>query len=409
MREPTSTLFTDVVVFDGTDFHSGTRDVLVREGRIERVASHGEIQAPQDVRTVNGSGHTLTPGFIDCHVHLTVSNAGSLAGFAEPFSTQFYRSVDNMRRTLDAGVTTVRDAGGADAGLKHSLATGLVRGPRVKLAVSIMSQTGGHGDSWLLSGACSPMLAPHTGRPDGVADGPDGVRRKAREILRAGADQIKICSTGGVLSPDDDPQHSQFGPDEIEVIVAEARAQGAYVMSHAQGAPGIKNALRAGARSVEHGIFLDDEAIELFLEHDAFLVPTLQAPLAVITAHEAGVPLPPGVAEKARRVAQAHSASVAKAHDAGVKIAMGTDAGVGAHGENLEEIELMAANGMSTVHALRAATSTAAQLIEEPCLGNLERGATADLVLLQGDLHREGVTQLRGRVRGVWQAGERVR
>lgn len=238
MREPTSTLFTDVVVFDGTDFHSGTRDVLVREGRIERVASHGEIQASQDTRTVNGSGHTLTPGFIDCHVHLTVSNAGSLAGFAEPFSTQFYRSVDNMRRTLDAGVTTVRDAGGADAGLKHSLATGLVRGPRVKLSVSTMSQTGGHGDSWLLSGACSPMLAPHTGRPDGVADGPDGVRRKAREILRAGADQIKICSTGGVLSPDDDPQHSQFGPDEIEVIVAEARAQGAYVMSHAQGAPG---------------------------------------------------------------------------------------------------------------------------------------------------------------------------
>ncbi len=180
-------------------------------------------------------------------------------------------------------------------------------------------------------------------------------------------------------------------------------------MSHAQGAPGIKNALRAGARSVEHGIFLDDEAIELLLENDAFLVPTLQAPLAVITAHEAGVPMPPGVVEKARRVAQAHTASVAKAHDAGVKIAMGTDAGVGAHGENLEEIELMAANGMSTVHALRAATSTAAQLIEEPCLGNLERGAMADLVLLQGDLHREGVTQLRGRVRGVWQAGERVR
>lgn len=293
-------------------------------------------------------------------------------------------------------------------GLKAALAGGVVRGPRVKLAVAVLSQTGGHGDAHLPSGVCSPMLASHPGRPDGVADGPDAVRRTAREILRAGADQIKICSTGGVLSAGDDPRHSQFTPEEIAVVVAEAAAQGTYVMSHAQGTNGIKNALRGGVRSIEHGIYLDDEAIDLFLEKDAFLVPTLQAPMAVLAAADAGTPMPPSVVEKARSVAEAHTASFRKAHEAGVKIAMGTDAGVGPHGENLQEIELMAAAGMGTGDALRAATSTAAELLSEPTAGRVREGDTADVVLFEGDLSRVGLSALRRRVREVWQGGERV-
>ena len=406
---PVPTLITDAIVFDGEQFRPGRWDILLRDGVVAALTESGTAEHAGDTHVVRASGSTVTPGFIDCHVHLTVGEAGSLAAFAEPFSLQFYRSVENMRRTLRAGVTTVRDAGGADAGLAQALSEGLVRGPRVKLAVSIMSQTGGHGDNHLLSGASSPMLAAHPGRPDGVADGPDAVRRKAREILRSGADQIKICSTGGVLSPHDDPRHSQFTPEEIAAVVAEAAAQGTYVMSHAQGAPGIKDALRAGVRSIEHGIYLDEEAIDLFLTHGAYLVPTLQAPLAVVAAGEAGVPLPPGVVDKARAGARDHADSLRRAYEAGVKIAMGTDAGVGAHGENLEEVELLAGAGMSAVDALRAATSVAAELLDEPAAGRLREGRPADLVLLEGDLCEVGVSDIRQRVRAVWQEGRQVR
>src|SRR5699024_934326 len=230
------------------------------------------------------------------------------------------------------GVTAVRDAGGTDLGAKVAVETGTVRGPRLSIAVNIMSQTGGHGDFHLVSGAESPFLSPHPGRPSGVADGLEGVQRKTRELLRAGADHIKICSTGGVLSPRDDPRHSQFTEAEIGVIVAEAAAQGAHVMSHAQGAPGIKNAVRAGVRSIEHGTYLD---------------PTLQAPQAVIKAAEAGESLPASVVDKAHRVVEAHRNSITRAHAAGVPIAMGTDAGVGPHGQNLEEISLLAEVGLS--------------------------------------------------------------
>jgi imidazolonepropionase-like amidohydrolase len=242
-----------------------------------------------------------------------------------------------------------------------------------------------------------------------VADGVDAVRAKAREILRAGADHIKICSTGGVLSPTDDPRHSQFTSAEIEAIVEEATAQGTYVMSHAQGAEGIRNALRAGARSIEHGIYLDDETIELFLEKDAFLVPTLQAPRAVIAAADAGAALPAAVVEKARMVAQTHRESIVKAHAAGVRIAMGTDAGVGPHGENLEELELLVGVGLSTRDALRAGTSVAAELLRMPDVGRVAEGLPADLVLFDGDLEKVGLADVRCRVSQVYQGGVRKR
>ncbi|MFC5424090.1 amidohydrolase family protein, partial [Brevibacterium otitidis] len=223
------------------------------------------------------------------------------------------------------------------------------------------------------------------------------------------ADQIKICSTGGVLSPMDDPRHSQFTEEEIAVIVAEARAQGTYVMAHAQGTEGIKNALRAGVRSIEHGIYLDDEAIDMMLEAGAFLVPTLQAPISVIARAEAGAPMPPAVVEKARRVAETHAASIAAAYEAGVQIAMGTDAGVGAHGENLEEIELMIANGMSAADALAAATSVAARLLEDDAIGRLAAGKKADLVLFDTDLREGGAERIRQHTSAVWQGGVRMR
>lgn len=408
MAQKADVLVTNVALFDGEAFKDGTCDVRVEDGRFSAVEPAGTLEKQDSETVVDGTGHTLTPGIIDCHIHALVNNAGSLEGFTEPFSLQFYRGVENLRLTLEAGVTSARDAGGADAGVREALERGLVRGPRLKVAVTIMSQTAGHGDGMLPSGACSPMLMPHPGRPSGVADGAQGVQVKTRELIRAGADHIKICSTGGVLSAADDPRHSQFTVDEISTIVAEATAQGRRVMSHAQGTAGIKNAVLAGVASIEHGIYLDDETVDLMLERDCVLVPTLQAPLAVIRAAEAGVPIPEAMVEKARRVAERHRESVAMAHQAGVRIAMGTDAGVGVHGQNLEELELMAGVGMSTAEVLRASTANAADLMGDDSVGRVRVGNHGDFVLFEGSVEEHGVGQLRSVEKRVFQGGVAV-
>jgi imidazolonepropionase-like amidohydrolase len=229
----------------------------------------------------------------------------------------------------------------------------------------------------------------------------------ARELLRAGADVLKVCTTGGVLSPRDDPRHSQFTPEELDVLVTEARMQGVHVMAHAQGAEGIKNAVRAGIRSIEHGIYLDDEAIELMLANGTWLVPTLVAPVNVIRAAAAGASLPAAVVRKAEEVVGVHTDSVRRAVAAGVRIAMGTDSGVGPHGTNLEELPLMAACGMTPAQVLAATTSSAAELLGlDAELGRLAPGYRADVVVVDGDAL--DLPALADNVREVWQDGLRV-
>ncbi|SHJ73818.1 Imidazolonepropionase [Nocardiopsis flavescens] len=408
MSTPATVIISGARVFDGEAFLPRADVAFAGDTVLE--VGHDLAAGHPGARTVDASGKTLVPGFIDLHVHMTMQNAGSLNTFTEPFSLQFYNSAAYLRRTLEAGVTTVRDAGGTDLGAKVAVETGVVPGPRLRIAVAIMSQTGGHGDMRLASGVTSPMLAPHPGRPSGVADGVEEVRKTVRTTLSAGADQIKICSTGGVLSPADDPRHSQFTADEIRVIVEEAEAQGAYVMAHAQGGEGIKRALRAGVRSIEHGIYLDEEAIGLFLDRDAYLVPTLAAPRAVIErAQEPGSGLPAAVVDKARRVVDTHQESVAEAIAAGVKVAMGTDSGVGPHGSNLAELALLADLGMGLEDVLRASTSVAGELIRGVRVGRLAPGHAADAVVLDGELtDAAGLAALPSTVRQVWQGGTEV-
>jgi imidazolonepropionase-like amidohydrolase len=356
------------------------------------------------------TGATVTPGFVDAHVHVTSSGVDLLARVTTPFSYQFFAAARNLTATLRAGVTTVRDAGGADAGVRQAVADGLVEGPRMRIAISILGQTGGHSDGWMPSGHCVPLSLPHPGRPSGIADGVDGVRRVVREVLRAGADVVKICTTGGVLSPGDDPEHSQFSPEEIEVVVAEAAAQGREVMSHAQGATGIKNAVRAGVRSIEHGIHLDDEAIELMLERDTVLVPTLVAPRAVLEAAEQGARLPVEVVAKAAAVVDVHTESIRRAVAAGVRIAMGTDSGVGPHGRNLEELPLMGACGMTPEAVVAASTSAGARLLGlDGVTGRVSPGLAADLCVVSGALHGHGaLDDLSARLQAVFRAGRQV-
>ena len=192
--------------------------------------------------------------------------------------------------------------------------------------------------------------------PDGLVDGPEAMRRKVRELVRAGADVIKVATSGGVLSPTDDPRHAHFRDDELAALVTEAAAAGRWVMAHAQGSDGIKAAVRAGVRSIEHGIYLDDEAIGLMLDRGAWLVPTLVAPRGVLAAAEAGLPIPAAAQRKAVEVSEAHADSFRRAVAAEVKVAMGTDSGVTPHGRNLAELELMAKGGMSPAQVLAATT-----------------------------------------------------
>ncbi len=280
-----------------------------------------------------------------------------------PFSLAFYEAAENMRATLDSGITTVREAGGSDLGIKTAQQRGMIAGPRMQISISMLSQTGGHGDRWQVCGAHLPLFVPHPGRPDTVVDGPAEMRRKVRELVRAGADVIKVATSGGVLSPRDDPRHGHFRDAELAVLVEEADAAGRFVMAHAQATDGIKAAIRNGVRSIEHGIYLDDEAIGQMLELGTYLVPTLMAPRGVLEAAEAGVPVPPDAVEKTKMVMEAHVASVSKAIGAGVKVAMGTDSGVTPHGRNLGELPLMVECGMSPAEALVATTRTAAELL----------------------------------------------
>jgi imidazolonepropionase-like amidohydrolase len=313
-----------------------------------------------------------------------------------------------MRTTLRSGITTVRDAGGADLGIKVARERGLIAGPDLIISITLLSQTGGHGDTWHICGDRIPgTIDPHPGRPHNIVDGPDEMRRRVRELIRAGADVIKVCTSGGNMSPRDDPRHSQFRDDELSVCVAEASAAGLSVMAHATSADGIKAAVRNGIRSVEHGGYLDDESINMMVESGTFLVPTLSATQGVVRAAEAGMNIPDYALAKYRDFVGVKVASFRRALEAGVKIAMGTDSGAIPHGQNLLEIHEMAQAGMPPADALIASTRVAAELLGiADDRGTIEQGKRADIVVVDGE--PLDVSGMPARVRTVIQAGNRV-
>ena len=398
----TRLLFRAGSVFDAGDGTSSVADVLVEDGRILDVGS--DLDGDDEVDC--SSLHVL-PGLFDTHVHVMLSHIDMWRMVQAPFSYRFFEAARNLEATIRTGITTVRDAGGADLGLKEAVDDGLIDGPRLHVSLRMLSQTGGHGDGWFPSGSAVELFPTHPGLPETIVDGVDEMRRKVRELVRAGADVIKVATSGGVLSPRDDPAHAHFRPAELEVLVEEATAAGIGVMAHAQGTNGIKNAVQAGIRSIEHGIYLDDQAIDMMLERGTYLVPTLIAPTGVLRAAEAGAQIPEASLIKAREVIEAHQDSFRRAVEAGVKIAMGTDTGVTPHGENLDELALMVQGGMTPEQALIATTRTAAELMGlDTELGTIESGKRADLVLVDGD-PRE-VETLPDRIVQVWKDGRRV-
>jgi imidazolonepropionase-like amidohydrolase len=323
-----------------------------------------------------------------------------------PFSYRFFQFPETLRWYLAMGITTVRDAGGADWGMKRAVADGVLPGPRMQISVTMLSMTGGHADAHLPCGGIAPYALEYPGMPSPVADGPDALRAKVREVVREGADVIKIASSGGFLSPGDDPRLPHFVDDELAAIVGTAEDLGRWVMSHAHGAEGIKRAVRAGVRSIEHGTFLDEEAVAMMAEHGTWLVPTLTAgDTTERIAAEPGVPEP--VKEKLRSLGRPELEAFRMAAEAGVKVAMGTDCPVAPHGTNLRELQLMTEHGFTPQQALVAATSSAAELMGlQDELGRLAPGMRGDVVVVGGD--HLSFADLPERIEQVWQDGVRV-
>jgi imidazolonepropionase-like amidohydrolase len=370
-----SLVFVDgrVVVGDGRVLEHAS--VLVEGDRITRVVEKG-FAPTGDHRRIPLEGGTLLPGFIDAHVHVCLdAGPDPMSSFLKtPTVLSAFKAADVARRTLMAGVTSIRDMGGRDGidlGLRQAIRTGLVHGPRMLVSGAPICMTGGHG--WQIG--CE-------------ADGPDGVRRAARTQIKAGVDIVKLMATGGVLTPGVEPGSEQLTEEELRAGVEEAHKAGKRTATHAMGARGILNALHAGIDSIEHGIFLNDEAIEWMRRHGVPYIPTLSAPIH-IERQGVAAGIPAFAVEKALMVKPHHLASIRLARQAGVTIAMGTDAGTpfNRHGENLGELQLLVdLCGFSPLEAIEAGTRISAGVLGlENELGTIAEGKLADLVVVNGN------------------------
>jgi imidazolonepropionase-like amidohydrolase len=368
----------------------GKGDRLIEPGLV--VISGGRIQsvggsAPAGANVVDLGDATLLPGFIDAHTHLTMDfdldyNAARLKALDRTTAESAIHATVNARKTLMAGFTTVRDLGSQDfldVGLRNSINGGLVPGPRMLVSVHALGGTGGHCDDG--AGFKFGLLNHESGPEDGVINSADQARYAVRWNIKYGADVIKTCATGGVLSPTDDVDVPQLSQGELEALVTAAHELRRKTAAHAHGAEGAKRAIRAGIDSIEHGTFLDDEALRLMREKGTYLVPTLSVRSGIAEAK-----FPPLVRQKADMAMKAQDSMVRRALDMGVKIALGTDAAVYPHGDNALEFVLMNADGMPPAQALRAGTSVAAELLGlANKIGTLEAGKLADVVAVPGN------------------------
>jgi imidazolonepropionase-like amidohydrolase len=335
---------------------------------------------PANVKTINLPNATLLPGLIDAHTHLTSDPTFGYPELGISIPKEALIGAKNARVTLEAGFTTVRNVGArgfTDVALRDAINEGLLPGPRIIASGPALSITGGH---------CDENLLPYEyhDKSDGAADGIEGVQHKVREIIKYGADVIKICATGGVLSKGDDPRASQYTLEEMKAIVADAHRLGRKVAAHAHGAQGIAWAAEAGVDSIEHGSYIDDTAIRIMKEHGTYLVPT-QYLSDWMRANATKIGLPAMFAEKMKATTSVSRQNVKKAIDAGVKIAFGTDAAVYPHGLNAHEFEVYVQMGMTPLDAIRTATLNAADLLGRAGIGSIAEGNFADIIAVNGD------------------------
>jgi imidazolonepropionase-like amidohydrolase len=375
--------------------------IVIQDEKIVSVGSSTQI--PAGALTIDLSNATVLPGLIDAHTHITgTTNFGySRLGISIP--REALNGARNARVTLDAGFTTIRNVGASgftDVALRDAINAGDVPGPRMLVSGPALSITGGH---------CDDNLLPFEwhAQSEGVADGVEAVQRKTREIIKYGADLIKVCATGGVLSHGDNPQASQFTLEEMKAIVADAHRLGRKVAAHAHGAQGIRWASEAGVDSIEHGSYIDDAAIAEMKKNGTYLVPTLYlADWFLANAERIGTP--PELIAKGREVMPAARKNIARAFAAGVKVGFGTDAAVYPHGLNAHEFAVMVKLGLTPLQAIQAATINDADLLGwSDKVGTLEPGKWADIVAVDGDPLAD-VTTLE-RVKFVMKGGEVVK
>lgn len=397
-------LLTGAVLWDGlTEAPSGKRDILVDGGRITEVAE--QIQAPAGAEVIDLSGHTVTPGFMDCHTHVTIT-PDLVSTASRSAAASALAAIGVLKTLLLNGFTTVRDLMTADVeyntiDLRDAIAAGLIAGPRMLVAPHLISARGGHGDfSGFLAGQYQGNLEL------AAADGPDEIRTRVRTEIRAGADWIKFGATGGFSSPSDDPAHTTYNQDEMDTLVATARDLGRHVTPHCYGDEGVRRAVRAGVRSIEHGNLASKDTLQLMADNGVFLVPTQftilgDARHADDDAYWAGKP---GYKRrKFQRYQKALLDGASAVAGSDVKIAFGTDAGMFPHAENWKEFPVMVSTGITPARALMAATSVAAELLELGDLGVLAPGKIADIIAMPGDPFTD--IELTGRVDFVMKEG----
>lgn len=363
--------------------------VVVADGKIAGVGAKASV--PAGAETIDLGDATLLPGFIDAHTHITMMYNEShsrtvLDELEKPIPEMALDASVNARITLLAGFTTVRDVGSEhylDAGLRNAINRGIVPGPRMLVAVHAIGATGGHCDE---TGFRAGLFGRETGPEDGVINGADQARRAVRLAHKYGATIIKTCATGGVLSMADAVDTPQLTQDELNAIVDEAHALKLKTAAHAHGAEGAKRAIKAGIDSIEHGSFLDDEALEMMKQRGTFYVPTLMAAQGLSERIQKGAEIPPPILEKAKAAIAAIHQTFQKALAKGIKIGLGTDAAVYPHGRNAEEFHQMVDLGVKPVDALKAGTSSDAELLGlQDKIGTLETGKLADIVAVPGD------------------------
>lgn len=379
------------------------------DGRIAAVYPQG---LPDDLATdaLDLTRHTVLPGLVDCHVHLMV-DAGPHPFDPEVIKDSHYMTLigaKNAAQMLAMGVTTARDLGGiefGDVALKRAIQEGLIPGPRLLVSGKLLTMTGGHG--WFFGFE---------------VDGPDAVRRHARLNLKMGADNIKMMASGGIVTPNANPRCPSLTPEELQAGFEEAHKAGKLSASHAQSTQGIKNAIRAGVRTIEHGFWLDEECCELMLEHDVYYSVTLSAGYQMIQHAEDG-DIPDFIVQKIKAVIDDHQRSLQLAHKMGVPIVCGTDAGTpfNRHGDCYLELQLMQKLGMAPMDAILAGTSVGAKALKlDAEIGTLEPGKMADLLVIKGNpledlsclaspamVFKEGKEVDRNRLK-PWQSPQRI-
>ena len=397
----------DVNVLDEAGGFAGPLDVHISEGTVRAV---GANLSRADAPSVDFSDLWLLPGVFDCHDHVALSSINGYECLRRPISEWVLEAARQARVTLEAGVTFVRDCGGADAGMRDAILRGYVPGPTLFVSIVLISQTGGHGDGFLagpgLEMSSGFLMPDYPGKPPFIVDGPETMRHAVRAALRAGADFIKLATTGGLVSDHDQPLVAELTLEEIGAAVFEASRKGKHVASHAYGGEGLDNAVRAGVRSIEHGGFLTEEQAARMAEAGCWLVPTLSAMRDTLQWAETGRLTPPQC-RKVLGFGLELGAAVRVAKEYGVRLAIGTDYIMREqHGSNLEELVLMHQAGLTVEETLLAATSGGAELCGlGDRYGRIAPGYAFDAIVLDEDPGDLSAFATPGAVTGVFQAG----